>query len=84
MNQISSIVALVGVIFVAASVYFFEEKPLPPEDFSKSHVVPIVIGFATLALISSYWHPLSATLVNGFVILALVGSIYRTFTWLRF
>ena len=62
MNGVSSIVALIGVIFVASSVYFFEEKPLPPEDFSKSHIAPMVIGFAALALVSSYWHPLSITL----------------------
>lgn len=72
---------IIGTILVALSIYLPENKR-KPEKMSKLGTAPIVIASAllsTILLLCFHFKP-NSLIFNGFSLLAISGSLFRTFS----
>ena len=77
-NYVSPILVLAGTMLTALSIYFYSERPTPPENISVYFVAPIVIGSCVVAIMYVVTGTsIPAHMLNGFAVLAISGSILR-------
>ncbi|HJW86481.1 MAG TPA: hypothetical protein VJ440_07605 [Candidatus Brocadiaceae bacterium] len=75
---ISNILTLLGTLFTALSIYFYSERPSPPEKISVYFTAP-VISIACLGTLVYFLKTgtVSSHIVNGFALLAIAGALLR-------
>jgi drug/metabolite transporter (DMT)-like permease len=79
-SYLSTLLTLVGTLFTVGSIYYFPARTTPPETTSVIFTAPTVLVMCVIAIVYFFREKgkLPANIVNGFAILALVGSLLRT------
>jgi hypothetical protein len=77
-NSISITLTLFSAMVTAGSVYFYNEKPNPPEKVSVYFAAPLIILMCFIAMfVYIRTRALPANVVNGFALMAIAGALYR-------
>lgn len=74
--QFSSLLALMGCVLTAGSIYWTDNRPRRPEPMSYI-IAPVVILASLLAIWIALVGQLSIIIVNGFAIVGLAGALLR-------
>lgn len=74
---LSTLFTLIGVMLTSLSIYFYSEKPSPPEKI----VAPVVIISSLISIFTLFkTNTLPANIVSGFALLAIAGALLRIHT----
>lgn len=77
-TYIGTILTISGTLCTALSIYFYSDKPTPPEKISIYVTAPIVSTACVIAI----WHfvrtgSMPPHILNGFALLAIAGALLR-------